>query len=65
VFQGLEGQNMPEIPNEFVKEVSERYIELFEKVTGTAFNHVDSENPHERVTKNVNAFLKNNKQLYS
>jgi phosphoribosylaminoimidazole-succinocarboxamide synthase len=57
-FQGLDGQTMPEIPESFVKLVSERYIELFEKVTGTKFVGDSSNNPHERVQRNVNEFLK-------
>ncbi len=36
-FQGLEGQTMPEMPDEFVQSVSERYIELFEHITGEGF----------------------------
>ncbi|EKB48882.1 phosphoribosylaminoimidazolesuccinocarboxamide synthase [Cecembia lonarensis] len=36
-FQGKEGQTVPEMPDEFVKEVSERYIELYEKITGDHF----------------------------
>lgn len=36
-FQGKEGQTVPEMPDEFVKEVSERYIELYEKITGDRF----------------------------
>lgn len=36
-FQGKEGQTVPEMPDEFVKEVSDRYIELFEKITGDKF----------------------------
>ena len=58
-FQGLEGQTMPEIPESFVKMVSERYIELFEKVTGTKFVGDSSENPNARVQNNVDEFLKN------
>ncbi len=36
-FQGLEGQSMPFMPDEFVQEISQRYIELFDKVTGLHF----------------------------
>ena len=60
-FQGLEGQTMPEIPESFVQMVSERYIELFEKVTGSKFVGDASEDPHARVQKNVDAFLKSYK----
>lgn len=58
-FQGLDGQAMPEIPESFVKSVSERYIELYEKVTGSPFKGDGSANPQERVQTNVNAFLEN------
>lgn len=37
-FQGKEGQQMPEMPDEFVQAVSDRYIELYEKITGLSFN---------------------------
>ena len=57
-FQGLGGQDLPDIPESFVAMVSERYIELFEKVTGTKFVGDTSDNPHERVQKNVDEFLK-------
>jgi phosphoribosylaminoimidazole-succinocarboxamide synthase len=50
---------MPEVPESFVKMVSERYIELFEKVTGTKFVGDSSENPNARVQNNVDEFLKN------
>lgn len=36
-FMGKEGQTIPDIPNEFVEEISNRYIELFEKITGKTF----------------------------
>jgi phosphoribosylaminoimidazole-succinocarboxamide synthase len=36
-FQGKEGQSVPEMPDEFVQEISERYIELYEKITGDKF----------------------------
>ncbi len=36
-FQGLDGQSMPEMPDAFVNEVSSRYIELYEKITGERF----------------------------
>jgi len=37
-FQGLEGQQMPEMPEEFVHVVSERYIDLYERLTGKVFD---------------------------
>jgi phosphoribosylaminoimidazole-succinocarboxamide synthase len=38
-FQGLDGQKIPDIPNEFVKQISERYIELYEKLVGHKFKN--------------------------
>ncbi len=40
-FQGLEGQQMPFMPDEFINRVSERYIELFEKITGLPFDRTE------------------------
>ena len=56
-FQGLEGQHMPEVPESFVTEVSQRYIELFEKVTGSSFEPAASENIEARIQKNVDQYL--------
>ncbi|MBN2745672.1 MAG: phosphoribosylaminoimidazolesuccinocarboxamide synthase [Bacteroidales bacterium] len=56
-FQGLEGQSLPEIPDTFVEQVSARYIELYEIITGEAFVADQSENVPERVEKNIVSFL--------
>lgn len=56
-FQGLEGQVMPEMPDEFVDVVSERYIELFERITGQPFEKSDTSNIHKRIESNVARFL--------
>lgn len=56
-FQGLEGQQMPEMPEDFVAEVSERYIELFENITGEKFVKSDTEQINDRIEKNVLSFL--------
>lgn len=52
-FQGLEGQIVPEFPDAFVREVSDRYIELYQKITGTPFQRADSGNVMERIQENV------------
>lgn len=57
-FQGKEGQQMPNMPEEFVQKVSERYIELFEKITGNSFEKADPENVEQRIEKNVLEALK-------
>ncbi len=52
-FQGLDGQSMPEMPDAFVEKVSNRYIELFEQVTGQAFQKADTSNLLQRVEQNI------------
>lgn len=57
-FQGLEGQRMPDMPDSFVQIISQRYIELYEKVTGLKFIGTKSDDIEERVRVNVESFLK-------
>jgi len=58
-FQGKEGQTVPFIPDDFVQQVSERYIELYEKITGEKFVRAsETENILERIEKNVLNALK-------
>ncbi|MGM0666881.1 MAG: phosphoribosylaminoimidazolesuccinocarboxamide synthase [Bacteroidota bacterium] len=57
-FRGDKGQEVPEMTDEFINEVSERYIELYEKITGEKFVRADINNIEERIEKNVNEFLK-------
>ncbi|WP_298326247.1 phosphoribosylaminoimidazolesuccinocarboxamide synthase [uncultured Dokdonia sp.] len=56
-FQGLEGQTVPEMTDEYIETVSERYIELYENITGDAFAKADTSNIQERIEKNVLAYL--------
>lgn len=56
-FQGLEGQTMPVMPDEFVNTVTERYIELYEKITGEKFVKADNSDIESRIEKNVLGFL--------
>jgi phosphoribosylaminoimidazole-succinocarboxamide synthase len=56
-FQGLEGQQMPEMPDSFVDSVTDRYVELFEKVTGRAFERADTTDVESRIYENVVAAL--------
>jgi len=60
-FQGLEGQTVPEMNDEIVNSVSERYIELYEKIRGEKFVKADNANISERVEQNILASLKKNK----
>lgn len=57
-FQGKEGQVIPEMNEEFVASVSDRYIELFENITGDQFLKSDSSNIQERIESNILNFLK-------
>ena len=59
-FQGKEGQIMPEMPMHFVQEVSDRYITLYETITGQQFEKGDNVNPQDRILKNVENWLLNN-----
>ena len=52
-FQGKDGQQIPEMTEEFVDSVSERYIELFEQITGMMFIKDSADNILERIKKNV------------
>ncbi|MBN1251839.1 MAG: phosphoribosylaminoimidazolesuccinocarboxamide synthase [Bacteroidales bacterium] len=61
-FQGLAGQKMPAIFDDFVKQTSERYIELYEQITGEKFIKEDIDNVSERIEKNVLNFLENYKK---
>jgi len=57
-FQGKEGQTIPEMNEEFVDSVSERYIELFEKITGDTFEKSDTSKINSRIEIAVTEFLK-------
>jgi phosphoribosylaminoimidazole-succinocarboxamide synthase len=58
-FQGLEGQEIPEMNDEKINEISERYIELYEQIAGEKFIKADVSQVTARIEKNVNAFLSN------
>ncbi|SFF71664.1 MULTISPECIES: phosphoribosylaminoimidazolesuccinocarboxamide synthase [Salegentibacter] len=57
-FQGKEGQILPEMSDEYIESVSERYIELYEKITGEAFVKSDISNIETRIENNVLEYLK-------
>lgn len=59
-FQGHEGQQVPDMNDEFVNEISERYIELFEKITGQSFLKADPQHASERIDYHVRAWLSEN-----
>ncbi len=56
-FQGLEGQTVPEMTEAYIETVSERYIELYENITGESFVKADTSQIHERIKGNVLSYL--------
>ncbi len=57
-FQGLEGQTVPEMSDDYITTVSERYIELYENITGEPFQKADISNIQERIEANVLNYLR-------
>jgi len=60
-FQGKDGQQIPEMNDEKIIEISNRYIELYEQITGETFVKASTENVLNRIEKNVLSFLDSNK----
>ena len=58
-FQGKEGQEVPEMSDEKITEISNRYVELYEQITGEKFVKAHTENVLNRIENNVNSFLEN------
>lgn len=58
-FQGKEGQKIPNMSDEKIREISDRYIELYENITGKTFNKSDTSNIEDRIQKNVTEYLAN------
>ncbi len=56
-FQGLQGQQLPYMSDEYIVTVSERYIELYENISGEKFVKADVSDIQERIEKNVLQFL--------
>ncbi len=57
-FQGLEGQKVPLMTDEYIQEISERYIELYENITGKTFQKADLNQIETRIEQNILAYLK-------
>lgn len=57
-FQGKEGQPVPKMDQAFVQSVSERYIELYENITGDTFVKSDGSNIQQRIEQNISSYLK-------
>ncbi len=60
-FQGKEGQQVPFMSEEYCNSVTDRYIELYEQVTGKKFEKAESEDVLARIEKNVSEYLKSRK----
>lgn len=58
-FQGKAGQEMPEMPDYLVRDISKRYINLYQQVTGRPFEAAPQEDIHERIRSNVMQYLSN------
>lgn len=56
-FQGQSGQQVPEMADEYCRSVSERYIELYEKIVGEEFVKADTDNLESRIEKNITEYL--------
>lgn len=61
-FQGQNGQQVPEMGEDWVNQISDRYIELYEKITGEKFEKVDTSDINNRIEKNILNFLSNYKK---
>ncbi len=59
-FQGLEGQQIPEMTDAKLIEISDRYIELYEQITGETFVKADVSDVEDRIEKNVLSYLEGN-----
>ena len=59
-FQGLDGQQIPAMSDDKIIEISNRYIELYEQITGEAFEKAATQNVLERIEEKVTSFLVSN-----
>ena len=60
-FQGKEGQTMPDMPDDFVQQITDRYVELFERVTGKAFVKNESPDILDRIEQNIVRWFRDSK----
>ncbi|MFC5407756.1 phosphoribosylaminoimidazolesuccinocarboxamide synthase [Larkinella bovis] len=56
-FQGKEGQTVPEMSDEWIDQISNRYIELYETVTGQSFQRSETDNIYQRIEENIRRSL--------
>jgi len=60
-FMGNKGETVPDMPDSFVNEITERYIELYERITGETFLRGDNSNMEKRIEENILGFLSKEK----
>ena len=53
----MEGQSVPEMSDEYIETVSDRYIELYENITGETFIKADIDNIEQRIEENINSYF--------
>ena len=64
-FMGLEGQTPPHMDDDFLQTVTSRYVELFETVTGEAFEGDRTSDPLSRVSQAVESWLSDNREIWN
>ena len=58
-FQGKDGQQVPHMNDDYIESISERYIELYENITGLKFEKAEVDDIESRINKNVKTYLEN------
>lgn len=56
-FMGKDGQQIPSMPDEFIRSVTDRYVELYERISGEQFNRAETTNYAERISRNLQSFF--------
>ena len=56
-FQGKSGQIIPDMNDDIIKKISDRYIELFEQISGERFNRGNSVDPLERIESCIKNYI--------
>jgi phosphoribosylaminoimidazole-succinocarboxamide synthase len=57
-FQGKPGQQLPTMTDAYIQTVSDRYIELYEQITGSPFQKAETSNIAKRIQENLNQYFK-------
>ena len=59
-FAGKDGQQMPDMPDSFVQTITDRYVELYERITGLGFQYANTDHVHRRIETNIAQWLEAN-----